>query len=74
MRISKWVGSVLFVMITMTIMSLVMSLTLTILNRGLGDGFLHSWMRSWAMGVVVATPTAFVALGISRRIVDWLSR
>ena len=42
------------------LMSFFMSFVMTAANAGFVDRFLMIWMRSWAIGFIVALPLAFI--------------
>ena len=59
-------------------MSFMMSGTMLAINNGIDGNFFKRWMRSWAIGFVVAYPTASIIVPFSRRWVEssplWSSR
>jgi hypothetical protein len=68
----RWSG-VLFITFMVLAMCFVMSLAMTVVNHGLRAGFLDRWGRSFAIGVLVAWPTAYVVVPRVRQLVDWLT-
>ena len=54
-------------------MSLVMSLVETITKRGLAPNLLSAWLASFALGVVVAVPTAILLAPGAQRLVGHLT-
>jgi hypothetical protein len=54
-------------------MSLVMSLVDTIVSLGLTPDFLTAWLGSFAVGVVVAAPTAILIAPAAQRLVARLT-
>ncbi len=64
----------LFIVLMCIVMCTVMSLAMTILNFGLRDGFFRAWVRSGAIGFLVALPTALLVVPPLRRIADRIAR
>ncbi len=60
----------LFVLLMCIVMCTVMSLAMTILNRGFEPGFIRVWIRSAAIGFLVALPTALLVVPPLRRVAD----
>lgn len=59
-----------FVLLMCIVMCTVMSLAMTILNRGFEPGFVRIWIRSAAIGFLVALPTALLVVPPLRRVAD----
>lgn len=59
-----------FILLMCIVMCTVMSLAMTILNRGFEPGFVRFWMRSAAIGFLVALPTALLVVPPLRRVAD----
>jgi integral membrane sensor domain MASE1 len=56
-----------------TLMSLVMSLVQTIIRIGFAPNLLPTWLTSFAIGVVVAAPTAMLVAPSAQRLVGYLT-
>lgn len=61
-----------FVVLMCVVMCTVMSLAMTIVNRGFEPGFVRVWMRSAAIGFLVALPTALMVVPPLRRAAERL--
>ena len=59
----------LFAAIMAVSMGFMMSLFITLVNKGLGDGFLLWWIRSFGVSVVIAFPTSMIIAPIAQKIV-----
>jgi hypothetical protein len=55
------------------VMSFTMSLFQTVVRMGLVPGLLSAWLTSFAIGLVVAIPTAIVAAPRAQRLVRYLT-
>jgi len=73
-RFDKKYSTVLFVTIMVFIMSMVISLALTVARGGFASGFFGIWLRGWALGGIVAWPTAMLVVPATRRIVGKITR
>ena len=72
MKIKKKYSTILFAIFMALAMSFTISLILTIINTGIVPLFVEKWMRSFAIGFIVALPTSLIFVPIIRRIVDKL--
>ena len=50
----------------------IISLVLIALNRGLGDGFVLAWLRSWGVGYVIVIPAILLIGPRLQARIDWL--
>jgi biopolymer transport protein ExbB/TolQ len=55
------------------VMSFTMSLFQTVVRIGLAPGMLTAWLTSFAIGLVVAIPTAIVVAPRAQRLVRYLT-
>jgi hypothetical protein len=67
-------GQFLFILLMAFFMSGTMSLTMTFIKIGFGSMLIHEWLKAWAIGFVVAVPTAMLVVPMVRTIVDRLVR
>jgi integral membrane sensor domain MASE1 len=56
------------------VMSFTMSLFQTVVRIGLAPGMLTAWLTSFAIGLIVAIPTAIVVAPRAQRLVRHLTR
>ncbi len=54
-------------------MSFTMSTVMTIANVGFVHNFLVVWLRGFAIGTVVATPTAFLVAPLAKKLANRMS-
>jgi hypothetical protein len=62
----------IFAVIMSIFMGLFMSFFMTMVNIGFPDHFLMSWMRAFAIGIVVALPTALLIAPLAHKIASFL--
>jgi hypothetical protein len=72
-RVDPKYSRVLLPAVMAAAMSLVMSLVDTIANFGLAPDLLSTWLGSFAIGVVVAAPTAILIAPAAQRLVGQLT-
>jgi Protein of unknown function (DUF2798) len=72
-RIDPKYARVLLPAVMATAMSLVMSLVDTIVRVGLAPDLVSAWLGSFAVGVVVAGPTAILIAPAAQRLVGQLT-
>jgi hypothetical protein len=72
-RVGPRYSRVLLPAVMATAMSLVMSLVDTIVRFGLAADLVSAWLGSFAVGVVVATPTAILIAPAAQRLVAQLT-
>ena len=72
-RIDPKYARVLLPAVMATAMSLVMSLVDTIVRVGLASNLVSAWLGSFAVGVVVAAPTAILIAPAAQRLVGQLT-
>ena len=72
--LSRRGSNALFLVLLCLVLSGVIALAVTISASGLTSGMTWRWTRAWAVGMLVATPTAFLLVPALRRFCDRLSR
>jgi uncharacterized membrane protein YoaK (UPF0700 family) len=72
-RIDPKYARLLLPAIMATVMSLVMSLVDTIVRFGFAPNVVSAWLGSFAIGVVVAAPTAILIAPAAQRLVGQLT-
>jgi integral membrane sensor domain MASE1 len=72
-RIDQKYARFLLPAIMATVMSLVMSLVETIVRLGFAPELVPAWLTSFAIGVVVAAPTAVLVAPCAQRLVGYLT-
>ena len=63
-----------FAMLMGVITTGVISFTLISLNLGFNERFLRIWLKSWAVGYMVAIPAILILSPSVQRVVNWLLR
>lgn len=55
-------------------MALAMSFIMVLINVGLATSFFTTWMKSFAIGFLVAIPTSMIAAPISQKLIHKISK
>lgn len=74
MKLQKKYAAYIFATIMAIAMGFFMSFFLTWINTGFTNNFILRWLKSFALGVLIAFPTSLIVAPIAQRIVKKVIR
>ncbi|QTE21297.1 DUF2798 domain-containing protein [Polaribacter cellanae] len=74
MNLTEKQTKIIFGILMAFFMALAMSFIMVLINVGVVKAFLPIWMKSFAIGFVVAVPTSMVAAPISQKFISTISK
>lgn len=74
MNLTEKQTKIIFGILMAFFMALAMSFIMVLINVGMVTAFFPIWMKSFAIGFIVAIPTSMVAAPISQKFIDKISK
>jgi len=74
MNLSEIQTKIIFGILMAFFMALAMSFIMVLINVGMVAAFFPIWMKSFAIGFVVAVPTSMIAAPVSQKLISKISK
>ncbi len=74
MNLTEKQTKIIFGLLMAFFMALAMSFIMVLINVGMVDAFFSIWMKSFAIGFIVAVPTSMIAAPLSQKFISQISK